>query len=321
MFKMFNRCLTTRTSCHDQTKINILQLFHAVINRTNVEYAALLWWDFMNNVFQKKEAIQYPRFIKLIIANLMKKFPDIPQRVDKDYHSIKDDTLLEIRTNDDFKEYETVFIGVDVPMNQPQLVVSTQGMHRSTPRAYRTPTISTANDNDDDVEKVDKGVKEKNNADVAMGSMEIRKENTQTPIPSLIRYPRKVSFSDKTVTEELTGNVSPTPATTSKDLSTSKRKKPLTSYRTKILPGSIAGMCKSRGQIRSYIKNKFITHDFFMGKIREVLDHCNKVVPELTFAKTNEMISKEMPRFINLAVNKDHKVCRIYYLSNHLINQ
>ncbi|GJZ25795.1 hypothetical protein Tco_0570048 [Tanacetum coccineum] len=38
MFKVFNRFLTTRTSRHDQTKINILQLFHAVVNRTNVDY-------------------------------------------------------------------------------------------------------------------------------------------------------------------------------------------------------------------------------------------------------------------------------------------
>ncbi|GKC34321.1 hypothetical protein Tco_1046705, partial [Tanacetum coccineum] len=50
----------------------------------------------------------------------------------------------EIRATNDFKEYETVFAGVDVPMNQLQPVVSTQGTHRSTPRAYRTPTISTA---------------------------------------------------------------------------------------------------------------------------------------------------------------------------------
>ncbi|GJS26949.1 hypothetical protein Tco_0487569 [Tanacetum coccineum] len=63
-----------------------------------------------------------------------------------------------------------------------------------------------------------------------------------------------------------------------------------------------------RGQIRSHIKNKFITRDFFMGKIREVLDHCNNVVPELTFAKTNEMINKEMPRLVSLVVNKDRKV-------------
>ncbi|GKD66714.1 hypothetical protein Tco_1308822 [Tanacetum coccineum] len=94
MFKVFNRCLTTRTSGHNQIKINILQMFHAVINRTNVDYAALLWWDFMNNVNQKKEAIQYPQFIKLIIADLMKKFPNIPQRIEEDYHSIKDDILL-----------------------------------------------------------------------------------------------------------------------------------------------------------------------------------------------------------------------------------
>ncbi|GJY96338.1 hypothetical protein Tco_0513248 [Tanacetum coccineum] len=60
MFKVFNRCLTTRTSGHDQTKINILQLFYDVVNRTNVDHAALLWWDFMNNVFQKKNVIQYP---------------------------------------------------------------------------------------------------------------------------------------------------------------------------------------------------------------------------------------------------------------------
>nr|GEU40591.1 hypothetical protein [Tanacetum cinerariifolium] len=43
MFKVFNCYLTTRTSGYDQTKINILQLFHDMINRTNVDYGALLW--------------------------------------------------------------------------------------------------------------------------------------------------------------------------------------------------------------------------------------------------------------------------------------
>nr|GEW86965.1 zinc knuckle CX2CX4HX4C [Tanacetum cinerariifolium] len=37
----------------------------------------------------------------------------------------------------------------------------------------------------------------------------------------------------------------------------------------------------------------------------EVLDHCNNVVPELTFAQTNEMIKEEMPRLVHLAVTKD----------------
>ncbi|GJT68413.1 hypothetical protein Tco_1019893 [Tanacetum coccineum] len=116
-------------------------------------------------VDKKKEAIQYPQFTKLIIADLMKKFPNIPKRIEEDYHSIKDDVPLvsvyttgnvsvrgmlildafltaEIRETDDFKEYETVFMKVAVPMNQPQPVVSTQGTNRNTPRAHRSPTIS-----------------------------------------------------------------------------------------------------------------------------------------------------------------------------------
>ncbi|GKD20793.1 hypothetical protein Tco_1222496 [Tanacetum coccineum] len=139
----------------------------AVLNQTHVDYADLLWWDFMNNVFQKKEAIQYPQFIKLIVADLMKKFLNISKRIDEDYHSIKDgiplvsmyttrnvlvrgmlipDAFLtaKIRETNDFKEYETVFMKIDVPMNQLQPVISTQGTHKITPSAQRSPTISVS---------------------------------------------------------------------------------------------------------------------------------------------------------------------------------
>nr|GEW65087.1 retrovirus-related Pol polyprotein from transposon TNT 1-94 [Tanacetum cinerariifolium] len=77
-----------------------------------------------------------------------KKFPDIPQRFKEDYHSIKDDIPLvtvyttgnvlvqrmlipnafltkKSHATDDFKEYETMFMTVDVLMNQLQPVVST----------------------------------------------------------------------------------------------------------------------------------------------------------------------------------------------------
>ncbi|GJV65344.1 reverse transcriptase domain-containing protein [Tanacetum coccineum] len=164
---------------------------------------------------------------------------------------------------------------------------------------------------DEEIEKEKedvKIVKEKYIADDGTGSKEIRKEQKQTPIPSPTRSPRNVSSSDKTVSEELTATISPTTATTSKDSSTTKRKKRSFSHKKKTLPGSIAGMCRRRGLIRSHIKNKFVTHDFFMSKIREVLDHCNKVVPDTTFAKTKEMITQEMPRLVNLAVNKDREV-------------
>ncbi|GKC92232.1 hypothetical protein Tco_1157674 [Tanacetum coccineum] len=91
--------------------------------------------------------------------------------------------------------------------------------------------------NIDDVEKTDKVIKKKD-IDVATGSMEFRQEKMQTPIPSPTRSPRKVSSSDKTVSEELTATV----------------------------------------------------------------------VPEMTFAKTNEMIKQEMTHLVNLAINKDCEV-------------
>ncbi|GJR29155.1 hypothetical protein Tco_1105387 [Tanacetum coccineum] len=43
---------------------------------------------------KKKDSIQYPRFTKLIIVDLMKKFLSIAPRLEEDYHSIKDDVPL-----------------------------------------------------------------------------------------------------------------------------------------------------------------------------------------------------------------------------------
>ncbi|GJS72280.1 hypothetical protein Tco_0705121 [Tanacetum coccineum] len=106
-----------------------------VVNRVHVDYATLIWWDFLHCIQHKKYQIQYPRFTKLIIAYSIKKFPSIPPRLEEDYHSIKDDILL-------YKEYMKMFVGVDVPAIHPQPVKSTQGTNR-TPSAYRTPISTT----------------------------------------------------------------------------------------------------------------------------------------------------------------------------------
>ncbi|GJW76101.1 hypothetical protein Tco_0137783 [Tanacetum coccineum] len=125
----------------DKTKINIIQLFHAVINQTNVDYAALLCWDFMNNVRQNKEAIQYPRFIKLILADLMKKFLEIPQSIKEDYHSINDDILLvSVYTIRDVRVR-----GMLIPDEfLTEETRATDDFKESTPSAHRTPTITAS---------------------------------------------------------------------------------------------------------------------------------------------------------------------------------
>ncbi|GJX55172.1 hypothetical protein Tco_0285069 [Tanacetum coccineum] len=143
----------------------MLQLFHVVVNRTNVDYVAILWWDFFNCVFQKKDVIQYPCFTKLIIVDLMMKYPSIPQRLDEDYYSIKDDIPLvsvystgnvlfrgmlildafltdEIRATDDYKEYETVFVGVE-GKKRKQSVRETSSPRKSLKVAIRQKKQST----------------------------------------------------------------------------------------------------------------------------------------------------------------------------------
>ncbi|GJU82497.1 hypothetical protein Tco_1284862 [Tanacetum coccineum] len=223
MFKVFNRCLATRTFGHDQTKINILQQFHVVINQINVDYAALLWWDFMNNVRQKKEVIEDVRVQGMLILDAF--------------------LTAKIRATADFKEYETVFMTVVVPMNHPQPVVSTQVMHRSIPRTHMTPTLiaspqgkkrkQSAGESkpeshkdkpeyvDDDDDKDDKKVDEEKRGE--MGSLETRTEKMQTPISTPPRSPRTILSSDKNITHELT-KIVPLPTTTKSNTQHSKRR-------------------------------------------------------------------------------------------------
>ncbi|GJR12190.1 hypothetical protein Tco_0794842 [Tanacetum coccineum] len=237
-----------------------------------------------------KDVIQYPHFTKLIITDLMKKYPSISSRLEEDYYSIKDDISLvsvyttgnvtirgmlipdaflteEIHATDDYKEYETVFVNVVVLMNQPQPVVSTQGTHRSTPRAHRTPTLIAAspqgkkrkqsageinriepgshkkhsevvNDDDDDDDDDNKEEKKDEKEGDEMGSLETKIEKMQTPIPTTPRSPRINLSSDKNIVHELMDTVPLLTATTSKD----PHKKIRISSKYSHLPGALRKM-------------------------------------------------------------------------------
>ncbi|GKA51181.1 hypothetical protein Tco_0744377 [Tanacetum coccineum] len=204
--------------------------------------------DFMNNVFQKKDVIQYPRFTKLIIADLMKKYPSISLRLEEDYHSIKDDILLENHATNDYKEYETVFVNVFVLINQPQLVVSTQGMHKSTPRAHKTPTLTAASP---------QGKKRKQSAG-----------ETSSPQKSL---------------KELTVTVSPSTTTSSKD----PHKKRHISKKYSQLPGAFRKMCRRQGYMIRDMERKCVTTDEFW-KVHIKVDQTNVIQVHPTTTTSTE---------------------------------
>nr|GEY37372.1 hypothetical protein [Tanacetum cinerariifolium] len=184
-----------------------IETIEAFMNR--VGYQGVVDKDFMNNMNQKKEAIQYPRFIKLIIAYLIKKFPDIPQRIEEGYHFIKDDIPLEIRATNDFKEYETVFINsvgessspqksLKITIRQQKVVEGNKddddSKNRLEPVSHKDNPEHVVDDADKDVEKVD----EEEGGE--MGSLETRTEKMQISIPTPPRSSRTILSSDKNIT-------------------------------------------------------------------------------------------------------------------------
>ncbi|GJY57267.1 hypothetical protein Tco_0456382 [Tanacetum coccineum] len=197
-----------------------------------------LFKDFINCVSQKKNYIQYPHFTKLIIADLMKKYETISLRIEEDYHSIKDDILL----------YEMVFVGVDVPMNQPQSVVSTQGTHRLELVSHKENPEHV--DDDDDKKKVDE------KKDDEMGSFETRTEGMQTPIPTTPRSHRTLLSSDNNITQELMDTVSLPTATTSKEPHSKRR----ISSKYSHLPGVLHRMCRRQGYKIKNMERKHEDH-------------------------------------------------------------
>ncbi|GJW37882.1 copia protein [Tanacetum coccineum] len=164
------------------------------------------------------------------------------------------DKMVEGSTNDE--SYASEFVN-SIPNNEGVEVDDTES--KIEPESQKETPERVYNDDETEKEKeVTQDMKER-----TPKNQETRNEKTQTPIPSPIRSPRKVSFSDKTVSEDLNDNISLTIATTSKTSFTSKHKKRSFTLKTRNLPG---------------------------------------------ITKTLEMLKKEMPRLVKLAVNKDREV-------------
>nr|GEX86216.1 hypothetical protein [Tanacetum cinerariifolium] len=139
-----------------------------------------------------------PSLHQLIITDLIKKFSNISQRIDEDYHSIKDDIPLTKKVDEGEKDAQS-YDDVDDSDNMLE-----PGSHKKNLEYVK----------DDDVkeeEKVDEGEGDE------MGSLEIRTEKMQTPIPTTLRSPRINLSSDKNIVQDLMSIRSLSTPTTSKD--------------------------------------------------------------------------------------------------------
>nr|GEY31361.1 hypothetical protein [Tanacetum cinerariifolium] len=97
--RFFGHCAQIKTL----TDVNVNKLFQpwrsfaAVINK-NIDYAFLIWEDFVCQVEHKNQKksneMYYPRFTKVIIHHFMTKKPSIPRRNKVNWHYVRDDILF-----------------------------------------------------------------------------------------------------------------------------------------------------------------------------------------------------------------------------------
>ncbi|GKD55944.1 hypothetical protein Tco_1289331 [Tanacetum coccineum] len=108
ILSLINQCLTGKTSGNDKPRHPVLQMLWGIVTRTNVDYAELLWEEFVqgiqtffthrdsNKIPSKKptpHVIPYCRFTKLIIYYLGSKY-NIHGRPESPRHVTGDDFLL-----------------------------------------------------------------------------------------------------------------------------------------------------------------------------------------------------------------------------------
>nr|GEV15946.1 hypothetical protein [Tanacetum cinerariifolium] len=91
IFKLDNQeIIYTVDMFHNSLQLLVETLENPFVVPVNIEIIE----SFMHTFGYQGVVDKYPRIIKLIIADLMKKFPSIPLRLEVDHHSIKDDILL-----------------------------------------------------------------------------------------------------------------------------------------------------------------------------------------------------------------------------------
>nr|GEV91873.1 hypothetical protein [Tanacetum cinerariifolium] len=142
---IINKCLTGKSSGYDSLRLSQTQILWGLYHKRIVEYAYLMWEDFVYQVehknSKKSNEMYYPRFTKVIIHHFMSKDSSIPRRNKVNWHYVRDDHMFftiklvsrhhntqqfgallpikltneEIRNSNAYKEYYAIAIGAALP--------------------------------------------------------------------------------------------------------------------------------------------------------------------------------------------------------------
>nr|GEZ62647.1 hypothetical protein [Tanacetum cinerariifolium] len=142
---IINKCLSGKSLGYDSLRLSQAQFLWGFYHKRNVDFAYLLWEDFVYQVEHKdtkqSNEMYYPRFTKVIIHHFMSKDLSIPRRNKVNWHYVRDDhmfttiklvsrhqntqqfsamlpielTNAKIRNSDAYKEYYAVATGATPP--------------------------------------------------------------------------------------------------------------------------------------------------------------------------------------------------------------
>nr|GFB16946.1 hypothetical protein [Tanacetum cinerariifolium] len=114
---VINKCLTGKSSGIDSFRLSQAQILWGFYHRINVDFAYLIWEDFVYQVEHKNQKrsneMYYPRFTKVIIDYFMTRKPSISRQNKINWHYVRDDVLFS--TIKVYKEYYACATGEATP--------------------------------------------------------------------------------------------------------------------------------------------------------------------------------------------------------------
>nr|GEX81773.1 retrovirus-related Pol polyprotein from transposon TNT 1-94 [Tanacetum cinerariifolium] len=94
---VINKCLSGKSTGYNSLWLSQAQILWGMYHKKNVNYAYLLWEDFVYQVehkdAKKRNEMYYPRSTKVIIYYFMTKDPSIPRRNKVNWHYVRDDNM------------------------------------------------------------------------------------------------------------------------------------------------------------------------------------------------------------------------------------
>nr|GEV60796.1 retrovirus-related Pol polyprotein from transposon TNT 1-94 [Tanacetum cinerariifolium] len=147
---IINKCLTSKSSGYDSLRLSQAQILWGLYHKRNVDYAYLIWEDFIYQVeykdSKKGNEMYYPRFTKVINHHFMSKDPSIPRKNKFDAQLPIELTNEDIRNSNAYKEYYAFATGA-APPNPKASVRKTRSSFNTTitpPTAAAGPRLTTS---------------------------------------------------------------------------------------------------------------------------------------------------------------------------------